>query len=142
MHLPLRRTGKDRRIARPSPTVTALAVLGVGGIVFATLCPIGMRPHFASANVERFSAYAVLGLVLAFAFRRRRLAVSAFVVLLAVGLEFGQLLIPTRDARLMDALVKAAGGLAGSSAGYAFFPARRLLRRLAAGGRARVKPAV
>ena len=135
MHRPPHPPKKNRRIAKPAPATMALALAGIGGIIFATLCPVGLRPHFASANEERFGAYAVLGLILAFAFSRRQLAVSAFVVLLAAGLEFGQLLIPTRDARLIDALVKAAGGLAGSSVGYAFFPARRLLQRFVSGRR-------
>jgi hypothetical protein len=122
--------GRDRRIARPSPLFIALSVTVLAGIAFATLCPIGLRPHFASANVERFGAYALLGFVIAMTFRRRVLMVAVTVIVLAVALEAGQLLIPGRDARVVDAAFKALGGLSGVAAGYAFFPLKRLTNRL------------
>jgi len=122
--------GRERRITKPSPLFLALAGAGVLGIVYATLCPIGLRPHFASANLERFGAYFGLGGLLALAFPRRRLWVIATVTLLAVGLEMGQLLVPGRDGRVSDAAVKALGGLTGAGVGYLVFPVRRLIRAL------------
>ena len=129
----LRRTsyqGLERRIARPSPGLVALALLLVCGIAYAPLCPIGMRPHLALANQERFGAYFVMGLVVALAAPRRWLVVTLFVAALAVCLEAGQLLIPGRDARVIDALFKVAGGVTGAQAGFASFAARRVLKRL------------
>ena len=51
-----RYSGPERRIAKPSPTLICLAVMGVAAIAFVTLCPINLRPHFASADEERFGA--------------------------------------------------------------------------------------
>ncbi len=130
MFLPQRYAGSDRRRFKPSMVLIIASVLAIGGIMFATLCPIYLRPHLASANTERFGAYAVLGAVLAASFRRRRAMVALFVVLLAFGLEAGQFLVPGRDARLADAAIKALGGVCGSSVVYASFPMRRLFARL------------
>jgi hypothetical protein len=103
-----------------------MAALGLCAIAYATLCPIGLRPHLASANVERFGAYLVLGVLSAMTFRRDwKLAIGA-VVFAAVGLEAAQLLVHGRDARVEDATVKAIGGVIGSCVGYASFPLRRL----------------
>ncbi len=124
----------ERRVHRPSSAVVITAVAGLAGIVFATLCPIGMRPHFASPNIERFGAYFVLGVLLSLAFPRRRLAVITGVLVLACGLEAAQLLIPGRDGRVSDATVKALGGIVGASAGYGIYPLRRLLKSLHALG--------
>ncbi len=134
--------GRERRISRPSPGMVLLALFLVGGIAYATLCPIGMRPHLASANQERFGAYFIMGLVVALAFPRRWLTVSLFVALVAIGLEAGQLLIPGRDARVADALVKMLGGVVGAQAGFGSFAARRLLKRLLEARRAGPAPAV
>ena len=122
----------ERRVYRPSPILLLAAFLGFAGITFATLCPIGMRPHFASANVERFGAYFVLGGIFSFAFPRRRLTVVLGVLTLACGLEAAQLLIPGRDGRFEDATVKAFGGVMGACAGYAIYPLKRLGKALRA----------
>jgi hypothetical protein len=121
---------RERRLHRPSSGVFITAVAGLAGIVFATLCPIGMRPHFASPNIERFGAYFVLGILLSLAFPRGRLAVITGVLVLACALEAAQLLIPGRDGRVVDATVKALGGIVGASAGYGVYPLRRLLKSL------------
>ncbi len=134
-----RYTGRNRRISKPSPALIALALLGVAGIAYATLCPIGMRPHLASADEERFGAYFVLGIALAFAAPRRWIATGTFVVVLALGLEAAQLLIPGRDAVLHDAIVKAAGGVLGSAIGHSVFAIRRTFARMT--GRARAAKA-
>jgi hypothetical protein len=120
----------ERRVHRAPSAVIITAFAGLAGIVFATLCPIGMRPHFASPNVERFGAYFVLGVLLSLAFPRRRLAVITGVLVLACALEAAQLLIPGRDGRVADAAVKALGGIIGASAGYGIYPLRRFLKSL------------
>ena len=134
-----RYVGPERRIAKPSPAMIALALLGLAGIVYATLCPIGMRPHLASADEERFGAYFVLGLLMAFAAPRRRWAVTLLVMSIAIGLEAGQLLIPGRDARISDALVKAVGGGLGAQSYFTTFAARRLLARVTLNHLARLR---
>jgi len=126
--------GLERRVTTPSPAFAVLSVLGVAAIVFATLCPIGLRPHLASANQERIGAYFVLGFLLALTFRRHWKLVALAVALIAIGLEAGQLLVPGRDARVADAVVKALGGLLGVGAGNLAFPVKRLLTRRAPQG--------
>jgi hypothetical protein len=106
----------------------ALAVAGVAAIAFATLCPIGMRPHLAGANQERFSAYLVLGGLVGLAAPRRWLAATLLVVALAFGLEAAQHLTSTRHAVLSDAIVKALGGAFGAASVQFGFSLRRLVR--------------
>jgi hypothetical protein len=129
--------GANRRLARPSPLFVGFVLLGAAVVAFVTLCPIGLRPHLATANEERFGAYFILGALIALAARRRGLAATAFVVVLAFGLEAAQLLTPGRDAAVSDAMVKALGGVFGSAAGQLIFPLRRLIA--ARGQRARLQ---
>ncbi|MFL5295000.1 MAG: hypothetical protein ACJ798_01330 [Phenylobacterium sp.] len=121
----------DRRLARPSPLSIALAAAVLAGIAFATLCPIGLRPHLASANAERFAAFALLGAAVGMAAGRRALAATALVVLAAFALEAAQGLAPGRDPALSDALVKALGGVLGSAGAQLAYPLRRLIARRA-----------
>jgi hypothetical protein len=121
---------RERRIARPSKTVVAAALLGVAGIAFVTLCPIGLRPHLAGANVERMAAYVVLGAMISRAAGRRGLAATALVMALAFGLEAAQQFAPGRHAHLADAVVKAFGGVSGVASYQLMFPLRRLIARL------------
>jgi hypothetical protein len=123
--------GSERRVATASAWMVGLAALGITGVVFATLCPIGLRPHLAAPNAERFGAYVVLGAVLALAAGRRAAGATALVVLLAFGLEAAQALAPGRDPAVSDALVKALGGMVGSGMGQVMFPVRRLIARAA-----------
>jgi len=87
----------------------------LGFIVYATLVPPGMRPTLGDigANYERFAAYAVASGLLVLAYPRHPVRVGILVIAFAIALEFAQLEIPGRDARVADMLVKAAGGLAG-----------------------------
>jgi hypothetical protein len=124
-----RYSGPERRIVKPSPTLLCLAALGVAAVIFVTLCPIGLRPHFASAVAERFGAYFALGLLVSQAAPRRIGLVLTCLVLLAFGLEAAQALIPGRDARFVDACVKATGGVVGAQLGFVSHAARRWLQR-------------
>jgi len=119
--------GQERRQARPSPLKILLAITAIAGIAYATLCPISMRPHLATADEERFGAYFVLGFMLFLAAPRRRATVTFLVFAIAFAFEAGQLLIPGRDARLSDALVKALGGDVGAQAGFSMFALRRFI---------------
>ena len=91
--------------------------LALAFIVYATLSPIDARPVLAGAQVERFAAFAVLGLAFGSAYPNRIFFVFAIVVGSAFTLEALQLLTPDRHGRLLDALVKAAGGICGIGVG-------------------------
>ncbi|WP_298259125.1 VanZ family protein [Bradyrhizobium sp.] len=91
--------------------------LALAFIVFVTLSPIGDRPSLASPHLERFTAFALMGLAFALAYPNRVLLVVALVVGAAFGLEALQLLTPDRHGRAADALAKALGGISGISVG-------------------------
>ena len=117
----------ERRRARPSPRWIGQAAASLAPLAFLPLCPIGLRPHLASADAERFAAFLVLGALMSLAAGRRGLAATAAAVLLAFGLEFAQELAPGRHAALSDALVKALGGVVGAAGAQLTFPLRRWL---------------
>ncbi|MBR2690140.1 MAG: VanZ family protein [Aquamicrobium sp.] len=85
-------------------------------IVFATLSPIGLRPHLGDANLERALAYMLLGSALALSFPRHTIRTAGFVVGIAAVLELLQLIDPGRHGRIEDMVVKAAAGLIGIAA--------------------------
>ncbi|MBR1188436.1 VanZ family protein [Bradyrhizobium sp. AUGA SZCCT0240] len=91
--------------------------LALAFIAYATLSPIDARPVLAEGLIEHFVAFALLGLALGFAYPDRVVFVVAIVVGGAVALETMQLLTPDRHGRLLDAAVKAAGGIGGIGAG-------------------------
>jgi hypothetical protein len=91
--------------------------LALAFIAFVTLSPIDERPSFAGPQVERFAAFALLGFALVLGYPRRLLQTVAVVIGSAFVLEALQVLTPDRHGRLLDALVKATGGLCGIGAG-------------------------
>ena len=96
--------------------ITAAAWACLAFIVFATLSSLQERPviaggHFAA--VERFSAYALLGLLLLLAHPRHLALVCLTVFGGAITLELLQYLTPDRHARVLDAIEKLLGGTAG-----------------------------
>lgn len=91
--------------------------LALAFIVFATLSPIEDRPVVAGLQFEHFAAFALLGLAFALGYRSRTLLIIAVVIGSAFTLEALQLLTPDRHARVLDALVKAAGGMCGIGVG-------------------------
>jgi VanZ family protein len=62
---------------------------------------------------ERFGAFALLGLLFSVSYPRRYGLVFGIVFGTAIALEFLQILIPDRHARILDAIEKLAGGGAG-----------------------------
>jgi VanZ family protein len=102
-----------------------MAVIG-----FLTLCPGGLRPHLANADLERFGAYLVLGVLVSRAAGRRAVGATMLVMALAFGLEAAQRFAPGRHAQMAQALVKAFGGLSGVMAAELGFPLKRLIARL------------
>lgn len=89
-------------------------------IVFATLSPIGLRPHVGDVSGERFLAFAAIGLLFGVAYPRHLWLVTLLVGGGAVGLEVLQHLTPDRHGRIPDALVKLVGALAGTGLAYVF----------------------
>lgn len=82
-------------------------------IVFATLSPIGLRPHLGDANLERAAAYLLLGVALALSFPRHTMRMAFLVIGVAAMLETLQLIDPGRHGRVEDMAIKAAAGLIG-----------------------------
>lgn len=116
----------------PSPPWLLFAASVLGVIVFATLGPVGWRPHlFGNPDLERVGAFAALGFAAKLAFPRKDPLTLPALLLLAIGLEAAQRLVPGRDARLQDGVVKAFGALAGVQLGQVFFSLRRAARRWA-----------
>ena len=99
-------------------------------IVYATLSSIDARPELTGVGlykafftvVERFAAYAVLGLLFYLAYPRHVALICLLVFGSAVILELLQIFVPDRDARVIDALEKLGGGAAGILAARAFLP--------------------
>ena len=91
--------------------------LALAFIVYVTLSPIAARPVIAGLQFEHFAAFALMGLAFGLAYPRRLFVVVAIVVGSAVALEALQLLTPDRHGRILDALVKAAGGICGIGVG-------------------------
>jgi VanZ family protein len=106
-------------------------------IAYATLSSIDARPELIAAGfykafftvVERFGAYAVLGLLFCLSYPRHLNFVCLLVFGSAVILELLQIYVPDRDARVVDVLEKLVGGAAGILLGYfaqsVFQPGRR-----------------
>ena len=60
-------------------------------------------------NIERFGAFAIIGLLFGLAYPRRLAVDPSFVVIVAGVLEILQLMTPDRHGHIADACVKAAG---------------------------------
>ena len=97
-------------IQRLSSIVGWLALAFIG---YATLSPIDDRPVLATPHFEHFAAFAFVGLAFGLAYPRRLVLIAALVLISAFGLEAMQLLTPDRHGRLIDAVIKAVGGICG-----------------------------
>lgn len=100
--------------------IIILAWSALLAIAFATLSPIGLRPHVGDVSGERFFAFAIVGLLFGMAYPRHLWLVTLMVGGTAVGLEILQHLTPDRHGRIPDAFVKLAGALTGTGLAYAF----------------------
>lgn len=92
-------------------TAAAWAILAF--IVFVTLSPIGLRPHFENVSVERFGAFAFVGLLFGLAYPKRLWLVLFLVAGTAFVLEALQHLTPDRHGQMSDAVVKLTGSVIG-----------------------------
>ena len=118
--------GAERRGRRLSPRWLVLACALAGVIIFATLCPLHWRPHLShDADQERFLAFMALGFAAKLAFPRHHIWTLTGAVVLAIGLEAAQLVIPGRDARVADACIKAIGAACGVQVGLFALMAKR-----------------
>lgn len=86
-------------------------------IVYATLSPIGDRPVLTDQKLEHFAAFTLLGFAFGLAYPNRVFLVLIIILGSAFGLEVLQQLTPDRHGRLIDALIKAAGGICGIGLG-------------------------
>ncbi|MDB5656292.1 MAG: hypothetical protein JWQ94_3905 [Tardiphaga sp.] len=102
----------------PHKIITAIAWAIMAFIVFATLSPIGLRPHLEDVSVERFGAFACAGVLFGLAYPKRLWLVLTLVGATAFGLEALQHLTPDRHGHLSDAVVKFIGGVAGIGAAW------------------------
>ena len=91
--------------------------LALAFIVYATLCPMDARPVLADLQFEHFAAFALVGLAFGLAYPDRVILMVAIIIGSAIALEALQLLTPDRHGRVLDALVKAAGGICGIGIG-------------------------
>ena len=104
----------------------ALAAWGaLAFITYATLSPIGLRPHVtANIGIEHIAAFSVVGLLFGLAYPRRLIPVIALVLGSAILLEVLQLLTPDRHARLLDLAFKLLGGSIGIAIACVLRPLR------------------
>lgn len=97
--------------------LTFAAWLCLGGILFATVSPIGLRPRdVMPVNVDRALAFCIMAGLFTLAYPRRWLAILLLTVGGAALIETLQYLSPTRHAQLSDAMIKAAGAATGVAA--------------------------
>jgi len=94
--------------------IATAAWTAFAAIVFVTVSPLDMRPSFTyDPNIERFAAFAFVGLMFGLAYPRRLVVDASFVMMAAGVLETFQLMTPDRHGHVADAFVKAAGGAFG-----------------------------
>jgi hypothetical protein len=98
-------------------------------IAFVTLCPLSLRPSLGPAGLERGAAFAVAGFLAAAAYPRHRILAALALIGLAILLELGQYLNPSRDPRMGDALIKSAGAVSGVVASWGSSELLRAWRR-------------
>lgn len=102
------------------------AWLLLAAIAFVTLAPIGWRPETGvSAHIERFAAFALIGLVFSLAYPRKLWLVVLMVLGAAVAFEAMQFLAQGRHPGLRDVIAKLAGGTTGILIGWAISAVRR-----------------
>ncbi|MBR0795978.1 VanZ family protein [Bradyrhizobium jicamae] len=95
-----------------------VAWIALAFIILATLVPLHERPVIAGSLIDHLAAFALLGLTFMLGYPRHVWLAIAMVIGSAFALEALQLLTPDRHARLVDALLKASGGLTGLCTGY------------------------
>ena len=82
-------------------------------ICFVALGPITLRPETGQVALERFAAFACLGLLFTLVYPSHFARSIVLVVIAAIALESLQHLTPDRHGHLQDAAVKVAGAIVG-----------------------------
>ena len=97
--------------------IVAWALLA--GIAVATLAPIQWRPETGlPVQAERFFAFFAAGLVFTLAYRRHFALAALLLIGAALGLELGQLGVPTRHSGVFDLEAKVLGSICGVLLGW------------------------
>jgi VanZ family protein len=113
------------RFSRP------IAWLLLAFILFATIAPIGDRPHdYLPVQVDRALAFTLMTAFFVIAYPARWLLVGLICIASAYGIEATQYLQPSRDPHIADANVKAVGSVVGLLLGIIANVLRQRLRRL------------
>jgi len=90
-------------------------------IIFSTVSPIGMRPHdFLPVQVDRALAFFLLSAAFVIGYPKHWLLVGMACIAGAFFIEALQYLSATRHPHMMDACVKAVGGILGVSLAICF----------------------
>lgn len=96
-------------------------------MAFVTLVPVGWRPETGlSAQIERFAAFALIGLAFSAVYPRRLWLVAFIVLGAAVVFEVMQFLVHSRHPGLRDVIAKLVGGTIGMLAGWVISLVRRV----------------
>ncbi len=119
-----RRKGAKRGLVSKLVASPAAWLL-LAGLAFATLCPIGLRPRLGDPQLERFGAFFITAAAFVAAYPKRPLMVAAGLACAAVGLELGQLLVPGRDAGMIDVVQKTGGAVVGAACAWAVLSVTR-----------------
>ena len=77
-------------------------------------------PDPLPVNLDRAAAFAVMSALFLIAYPRHAILCSVLLIAGAGAIELLQYLSPTRDPRLGDAAVKAAGALVGAAVGWSY----------------------
>jgi hypothetical protein len=86
-------------------------------LVYATLCPIDLRPQSGfPAGWERFGAFALTGVLFGFAYPHYYLRTAFFMAVFIAALEFAQNFTHSRHGAALDFVVKAFGAAMGVGA--------------------------
>jgi hypothetical protein len=116
----------DAMMTNRLPKYIAWSVLLL--IVIVTVCPIGFRPHtLTTVGIDRAAAFAFCSAAFVLAYPRYWLAIIVAGVVAAFGIEALQFLSPTRHPHMTDAVVKAAGAIAGGLAAFSYLQFRTRL---------------
>lgn len=112
------------RFSRP------IAWLLLAFILFATVVPIGDRPHdLLPVQVDRALAFILMTAFFVIAYPARWVLVGLLCIASAYGIEATQYLQPSRDPHIADANVKAIGSVIGLLLGAIVNVLRQRLRR-------------
>jgi len=103
------------------PPCRILAWLCLAAIAVVTVGPLNWRPESGlSPQIERFAAFALVGLLFSAAYSRHIFIAAAIVIGAAIVFELLQLIEPSRHGRIFDAAVKIVGSMTGLTIGYIF----------------------